>query len=375
MLAHYRVDVGADVNGRVDGERHNMVFFVRHGRSSTLLSPSLEVAAVTRAERDYAETMTPTSKPQLWWALIGSIFAGSLTALQSRINGQLGAAIANGVLAALISFSAGLIVIVVLVLVIGHARRRVVVLVAGFRSREIPIWMVLGGVAGAFFVTTQSVTVGVLGVSLFMLGVVAGQVTASVIFDVLGMGPIGKVPASFARIFGATLAVAAVAIVVWSNLGTVSHLWMVGFALVGGVMIAWQAGVNGHLNRVAGSGLVAALANFASGTAALVVVAVVAVLTVGVPTVWPDQIWLYLGGPLGVIFIALASYFVQLIGVLLLGLANIAGQLIGALLLDAFAPVTKFSLSVGLIAGCTLALIALLIASWRELRPATAPQA
>ena len=318
--------------------------------------------------------MPAKSQSLLGWALVGTIFAGSLTAVQARINGQLGATIANGVLAALISFGAGLLVIAIIVLTRGRARRSVAALVEGLKSREIPLWMLLGGVAGAVFVTTQAVTVGVLGVSLFMLGVVAGQVTASVIFDVIGMGPTGKVPASVARILGAALAVIAVTIAVWSNLATVSHIWMVGFALIGGVVIAWQAGVNGNLNRVSGSSLAATLVNFTTGTLALAVAAAVALVVIGPPPSWPDQLWLYLGGPLGVFFIALTSYFVRLIGVLLLGLANIAGQLMGALLLDVFAPVAQVTLSAGLIAGCALALVALLIASWRELKPATEPQ-
>lgn len=313
--------------------------------------------------------MKTLTKPLLWVALIGSIFAGSLTAVQARVNGQLGSALTNGVLAALISFAVGFAVVAVIVALSRRSRAAVSRLVSSFTTRESPWWLLLGGSAGAFFVTTQSVTVGVIGVSLFMLGVVAGQVSASLVFDVIGVGPGGKVRASASRIVGAGLAVVAVALAVWANLGTLTHVWMVGLAVIGGVMIAWQAGVNGQLNRIAGSGIVAAFANFALGTLTLIVAAALSLLVLGSEVSWPDQVWLYLGGPLGVIFIALSSYFVRLIGVLLIGLANIAGQLIGALLLDLFAPIAQVTLSAGLLAGCGVALLALFVASWRELRP------
>lgn len=322
----------------------------------------------------YAECMKSISRPVLVWALAGSVFAGSLTALQARLNGQLGAVLANGVLAAFVSFLVTLVLVALIVVSTAHTRRGVRALVRGFRQRDIPRWMLFGGVAGAMFVTIQATTVGMLGVSLFMLGVVAGQVVAGVIFDAAGVGPGGKVAASRRRILGALLAVVAVTVAVWSNLGSVQQLWMIGFALISGSLISWQAGVNGHFNRVSGSGLVATFANFLTGTVALFVATAVSLLLVGMPEQWPSEVWTYLGGPLAIIFISLSSYFVRLIGVLVLGLANIAGQLMGALLLDIVAPVTRFTLSVGLVAGCALALVALLVASWDEWKPATGPR-
>ena len=49
---------------------------------------------------------------------------------------------------------------------------------------------------------------------------------------------------------------------------------------------------------------------------------------------WPHDWWLYLGGPLGCVFIAVAAVAVGTLGVLRLGLAVTAGQLIGGILLD-----------------------------------------
>ena len=53
---------------------------------------------------------------------------------------------------------------------------------------------------------------------------------------------------------------------------------------------------------------------------------------------WPDQWWLYLGGPIRVAFIALAAWAVRGVGVLVFGLLSIAGQLLGSVILDLAAP-------------------------------------
>lgn len=312
----------------------------------------------------------------MWFAFLGSVFAGALTAVQARLNGELGAELANGMLAALISFLAGLIVITAIIGFNTKSHTSVALMRQGLRNGRVPKWMLLAGVAGAFFITSQSLTVGVLGVSLFTLGVVGGQVITSVMLDHFGVGPSGKVAVSASRLIGASLAIFAVALAVWSRLAEVKDIWMIGFAILSGALIAWQAGVNGRISREVRSALVAALVNFVAGTIVLFAAALVSILILGWPGSWPTEIWLYLGGPLGVLFITLASGYVRIIGVLLLGMANIAGQLVGSLLLDVFAPVTRFSLSTGLVVGALLALAALVLAGWRQLtQSSTAPPA
>ena len=311
--------------------------------------------------------MSNVPRSRVLLAFFGSVFAGGLTAVQARINGQLGYELQNGIFAALISFAVGWAVIAVIVVSRRDTRAGVRRLRGHLSDGTMPVWMLLGGVAGAFFVSAQALTVGVLGVSLFTLGVVAGQVSASVLFDSLGFGPSGRVSASLVRVVGAALALVAVLIAVWSQLGAVHAVWMVVVAVLGGVVIAWQAAVNGHINRFAESSPVAALVNFTTGTVALIVAAAFSVVLLGWPSQWPSEFWVYWGGPLGVIFITLASQYVRIIGVLLLGMANIAGQLIGALILDAVVPISQFTLSLGLFIGAALALSALVLAGWREL--------
>jgi transporter family-2 protein len=78
--------------------------------------------------------------------------------------------------------------------------------------------------------------------------------------------------------------------------------------------------------------------------------------------------WIYLGGVIGVAFIAIAAWAVPLVGVLLFALLTIAGQLAGALLLDVAAPTSGTQLSWTLVFGVLLAFVAVLVAARGRVR-------
>ncbi len=111
-----------------------------------------------------------------WIALGGAALVGVLTAVQARINGQLGVRLDDGLVAAAISFGSGLLILIVAVggAPVGPPRLRGARRPACVRAR-IPWWMLAGGAAGALTVATQGLAVGIIGVSLFTVGVVAGQ--------------------------------------------------------------------------------------------------------------------------------------------------------------------------------------------------------
>ena len=83
-----------------------------------------------------------------------------------------------GLVAAAISFGSGLVLLIVLSVALREGRRGFATLLKGVRSRDIPGWMLAGGAAGALTVATQGLAVGLIGVSLFTVGVVAGQTNA-----------------------------------------------------------------------------------------------------------------------------------------------------------------------------------------------------
>ena len=133
--------------------------------------------------------------------------------------------------------------------------------------------------------------------------------------------------------------------------------------VLAGFGVAWQQAVNGRVSAAAGSPLSAALVNFTVGTALLLMLAAVVVTVRRLPGPLPAEPLLYLGGVLGVLFIATAAVIVSLTGVLLLGLGTVAGQLVGALLLDWFLPAAEGQITAVTVAGTALTLVAMAIAA------------
>ena len=289
---------------------------------------------------------------------------GVALAVQGRINGQLGHELHDGVFAALISFSIGSVLLLSVSPILPAVRAGVGRLRKALRDQELRPWQLLGGSCGAFLVTTQGVTVSFLGVAVFTVAVVAGQIVCSLPVDRAGIGPGGPQPITLPRALGASLAVIAVIISV-SDHGAVTvsgGLWWAVLPAVAGCLLAWQAAVNGQVRMAAANVVVPTIVNFLVGTSALVLAAVVSVIIRGWPATPPGQWWLYTGGALGIVAIITAVTAVRVTGVLLLGMSSVAGQLTGALLLDVFVP-TAGGLSPTSVIGIALTMVAVGIAA------------
>ena len=206
----------------------------------------------------------------------------------------------------------------------------------------------------------------ILGVAVFTVAVVAGQVVSSLPVDRAGLGPGGPQPITLPRALGASLAVIAVIISVSDHAAvTVSGgLWWAVLPAVAGLGLAWQTAVNGQVRAAAANVVVPTVVNFLVGTSVLVLAAIVDVVIRGLPEAPPGQWWLYLGGPLGICSIMTAVTAVRVTGVLLLGMSSVAGQLIGAVLLDVFLPAAG-GLSATSLVGIALTMVAVGIAAIR----------
>lgn len=301
-------------------------------------------------------------------ALGGAVLVGIMAAIQARMNGQLGVRLDDGFVAAVISFGSGLVAVAVLSAALPAGRRGARALVAGIRERTIPWWMLAGGAAGALGVATQGLAVAVIGVSLFTVGIVAGQTINGLVLDRIGYGPGGVVAITMPRIAGGALALVAVGISLQGGVLDRVPLWMLVLPLLAGVGIAWQQATNGRLRERVGSPLTATLVNFIGGTALLAIAALIHVAIVGAPRALPGEVWLYLGGVLGVTYIFLSAALVVHTGVLLLGLGAVAGQLMAAFALDAIWPAEA---GPGWVTELLMVLVALasvivVVAPWRR---------
>ena len=302
--------------------------------------------------------------------MVVAVVVGMALAAQARLNGELSDRIEDPVTTALLSFLGGELILLLLVLVVPGMRRGLLRVGSAVRGGELPGWHLLGGVCGAYLVVCQGLTVGAIGVALFTVAVVAGQATSSLVVDRAGIGPGGARPVSVPRVLGAVLTIGAVILAVSDRFGTPSALGLAVLPVLAGVAVAWQQAVNGRVGAAAGRGvgqvggsLSATLVNFTVGGVVLTAAALVVVLVRGLPEPLPAEPLLYLGGPLGILFVAAAAVIVPLTGVLLLGLGTVAGQLVGALLLDVFLPAAGSQVTAVTTAGTALTLVAMVVAT------------
>lgn len=294
---------------------------------------------------------------------------GAMTAIQARINGVLGVRIDDGIIAGLISFVVGLIVLVAVTVALPSTRAGAGRLWRGIRRRSIPRWMLLGGVCGALTVTTQGVTAGVLGVSLFTVGVVAGQTLHGLVLDRIGFGPAGVVAITSGRVLGGVFALAAVGISLSGDVLATTPLWLLLLPFAAGVGIAWQSAANGRLAQRVQSPMTSTLMSFVAGTAVLLVAASISVALRGMPDALPAEPWLYVGGFLGFAYILLGAVVVAHTGVLLLGLGAVLGQLTASVVIDLLWPATSAPPLWQLMAMVIIAIASVLVAiPWRRRR-------
>ena len=298
--------------------------------------------------------------------VIAAVVAGAGAAAQSKVNGELGQHLKDGFVAALISFLCGLVVIAVIAASQPAARRGLTRVRSAVRAGEIKGWQCLGGACGALLVASQGLTVATLGVALFTVAVVAGQSVASLAVDRVGLGPAGPQALTGRRIVGAVLTVVAVVIAVANRLGAPSTLALAILPTIAGAGSAVQQAINGRVRATAESVTTATLINFIVGTTALALGVAIDLAIRGLPSgSLPPSPWLYTGGALGVIFIAIAAAVVHHTGVLLLSLSTIAGQLIGSIVIDIVAPGGAGRPPINTLIGVALTLLAVGIAADR----------
>jgi bacterial/archaeal transporter family-2 protein len=281
----------------------------------------------------------PAGRLPLGAAIAVAVGCGVLMATQSRVNGELGRRLGDGFTAAAISFAVGLVIVAAIALLQPAARHGVRRALGEVRGGHLPGWMLLAGFGGGVFVLTQGVASAIVGVSLFTIAFIGGQTVSGLAVDRAGFGPGGRRYLTARRVVGAGIAFA---VVLWSVLLHIEPdipLLLLLLPFAAGMVQAVQQAANGRVAAAAGSAVSSTLFNFIAGTALLVAIALVhALVAGGLPAAYPPDWYLYLGGPIGVVFIFGLATAVRVTGVLLLGLCSISGQLIGSIAIDVIAP-------------------------------------
>ena len=313
----------------------------------------------------------PGSRGLTLIAIAATVIAGVLVATQHRINGELGQRLDDGFTAALISFGSGWFILMAILAVSPRGQEGIRRVVTEVRARRVAPWLLLGGLGGALLVLSQGLVAGVVGVAIFGIATVTGQTISGMLADATGFAGVRRTPVTPQRVIGAALTLVAVVVAVAPRLSTDVPLAAIILPLIAGVGIGLQQAVNGRVRTESGSALAATTLNFTVGTAALAVVTVVHLAISGLPETPPTNPWLYLGGAVGAVFIAVQVVTVTRIGVLLLGLCLVAGQLAGALVYDLVLPIGVPTTATTAIA-VVLTLLGVTIASVR--RGATRPR-
>ena len=289
------------------------------------------------------------------------VFSGVTTALQARANGELTEHIGNGVQAALVSFMVGFVLLTIAAIVVPSIRTGLRRIPAAVRDGELAWWALPGGLLGGTFVACQSFATPLVGVALFSVGMIAGQMASSLLVDRSGLSPTGVAAITGRRVVSAGLATLAVLVAVSGELtGADMSIVALVVALFGGSLVAVQQALNGRINVVSRQPMATTWVNFVFGTVGLFVGVMLGVVfldaSVSVPSSGPW--WIFMGGILGLIFIATAAWAVPQYGVLLFALVTITGQLTAAVVLDLVVPVGDNGLHWSLVAGVLLTLVA-----------------
>ncbi|MFF2316748.1 DMT family transporter [Arthrobacter sp. NPDC058097] len=327
--------------------------------------------------------MTHAPRLPLAAGLPMAVASGLAIPVQGRINGALGARLGDGVAAAVVSFSTGLIVMVLVSLLAPRGRAGLARILPALRERRFPPYYALAGGIGAFFVFAQSFTVGLLGIALFTVATVTGQTLSGLLVDRLGIGPAGKKSVTGIRVIGCILTIAAVSWAVsprfsggaagasgaaGSTAGAgaadpAALLLPIILPVLAGFLMSFQQAMNGTATVHYGTPIAATLVNFIAGTCVLWVAWSIKVAVAGPANPLPGEWWYYLGGPMGCVFIGLGALLVRSLGVLVTGLGMIAGQLLGSLGLDLLVPTPGTVVEAATVLGTLLTLASIVVAT------------
>ncbi|MDP9988054.1 transporter family-2 protein [Arthrobacter oryzae] len=314
--------------------------------------------------------MTSPSRLPVLAGLPLAVGSGLAIPVQGRINGALGARLNDGIAAAAVSFSTGLLVMIIISLVLPRGRAGLANILPAVRNRAFPRIYVVAGAIGALFVFAQSFTVGILGVALFTVATVTGQTVSGLLVDRLGIGPAGKKSVTGIRIIGCILTIAAVAWAVsprfssgGSGDGAAGLLLPLLLPVAAGFLMSFQQAMNGTATVHYGTPIAATLVNFVAGCIVLWAAFAVKLAVAGPANPLPGEWWYYLGGPMGCVFIGLGALLVRSLGVLVTGLGMIAGQLLGSLGLDLVLPAPGTIVAPATVLGTLLTLAAIILAT------------
>ena len=203
----------------------------------------------------------------------------------------------------------------------------------------------------------QTHVVPIAGVALFTVASLAGQTAISLWVDHVGLIGSGKTLITRRRIIAAVITVIAVIVSAWDRFSQSDFsIAAIFLAIVAGGWVGIQRALNGQINSYSKKSFATSLLNFITGTTFLLLLLLLRSLFTdhSIMNFSSGPWWMFLGGSIGVVYIAFSAVAVQHVGVLEFTLFSVGGMLVGSLLIDFIAPTPGTSLSWYLVAGIFL---------------------
>ena len=259
--------------------------------------------------------------------------------------------------AAIVSFTTGLLFVAVIALFRKDVRSGFRQIFSAVNLKLLPSWRLGAGALGASFVAMQTYAVPIAGVALFTVASLAGQTGISLWVDHVGLAGGSRVIITKRRVIAAIITILAVVVSTWDRF-TISNfsLLTIVLAVFSGTWVGVQRALNGQINSYSKASFATSLLNFITGTTFLLFLLLLRTLFTdhSVMNFTSGPWWMFLGGSIGVIYIALSAHIVQYVGVLEFTLFSVGGMLVGSLLIDIIVPTKGTIISGFLIAGILL---------------------
>lgn len=139
--------------------------------------------------------------------IFAAVAIGASLSLQPPINAAMARILGSPMLAATVSIAISLVLVVPVWLVFGKSGGDL------GQIKALPWWVIIGGAIGVIFVAGSVVVAPVLGVTLFFICVIAGQLFASVIADQVGAFGLQAKPVNLMKVIGLCLVIAGAVLV------------------------------------------------------------------------------------------------------------------------------------------------------------------
>ena len=302
--------------------------------------------------------------------MLATILAGTLSPMQSAVNGELGHWLNDGNACAVISFASGLVVMFFIIMAKKETRQQFASIPSLIKQRKIPLWNWFAGLCGAMVVFSEGASASALGVATFQTALISALILSGLLCDRFGIGVSEKKYFTSYRIIGAIFAVVATVFVVSPQWRSTSFILLAILPFMAGLLAGWQPAGNAKVAEATGSMLVSITWNFIVGFTVLGIALLVRVSLGHVSFQLPDTWWMYLGGPLGLMSIGLMAILVRGLGLLMLGVASTAGQLLGSVLIDVLIPALGNTVYFVTLVGTVFALVGAIVTTIPDFKQA-----